>query len=195
MLNMPFSLLSLLLSPLVVAAALAFGSGEEGEVPDALDFTVISLNGKRVELRDYLGQVVMFVNVASQCGLTPQYAQLQALHQKYSDRGLAVLGFPCNQFGAQEPGDAAEIRTFCTKNYGVEFDMFAKIDVNGEEASGLYKHLTALETKPEGSGAISWNFEKFLLSREGKIVARFACRTRPDDVSVVEAIERELATR
>lgn len=195
MLNMPFSLLSVLLIPLVVAATFAIGSGEEGEVPDALDFTVMSLDGKRVELRDYLGQVVMFVNVASQCGLTPQYAQLQALHQKYSDRGLAVLGFPCNQFGAQEPGDEAEIRTFCTKNYGVDFDMFAKIDVNGKEASDLYKHLTALETKPKGPGKVSWNFEKFLLSRAGKIVARFAPRTRPDDISVVEAIEYELAAR
>ena len=195
MLNMPFSLLSVLLIPLVVAAAFAIGSGEEGEVPDALDFTVMSLDGKRVELRDYLGQVVMFVNVASQCGLTPQYAQLQALHQKYSDRGLAVLGFPCNQFGAQEPGDEAEIRTFCTKNYGVDFDMFSKIDVNGKEASDLYKHLTALETKPKGPGKVSWNFEKFLLSRAGKIVARFAPRTRPDDISVVEAIECELAAR
>ena len=193
--NTRFFLLALLLSSLVFTAALTFASGEEGEVPDALDFTMISLDGGQVELRDYLGHVVMIVNVASECGLTPQYAQLQALHQKYSDRGFAVLGFPCNQFGGQEPGNAAEIRTFCSKNYGVEFDMFAKIDVNGEDAADLYKHLKSMETAPEGAGEISWNFEKFLLSRGGELVARFAPRTRPDDVSVVESIERELAAQ
>ncbi len=190
-----FAFLLLLLSPLVVAAAFGPGSGEKSELPDVLDFTMMSLDGKRVELRDYLGQVVMIVNVASQCGLTPQYAQLQALHEKYSDRGLTVLGFPCNQFGGQEPGNAAEIRTFCTKNYGVEFDMFSKIDVNGDGAADLYKHLKSLETTPEGPGEISWNFEKFLLSRVGKVVARFSPRTRPDDASVVEVIERELAAQ
>ena len=193
--NIPFTLLVLLLIPLVVAAAHGPGSGEEGGVPDALDFNMLSLDGERVGLRDYLGQVVMMVNVASECGLTPQYAQLQALHEKYSDQGLAVLGFPCNQFGGQEPGNAADIRSFCTRNYGVEFDMFSKIDVNGGGAADLYKHLKSLVTNPKGPGEISWNFEKFLLSRAGKVVARFAPRTRPDDASVVEVIERELATQ
>ena len=191
--NIPFLLLALIMSPLLVLAALAPGSGEKNEVPDALESTVLSLEGKPVELRDYLGRVVMVVNVASECGLTPQYAQLQALHEKYSDQGLAVLGFPCNQFGGQEPGSVADIRSFCTKNYGVEFDMFTKIEVNGDGAADLYKHLTSLQTSPEGPGDISWNFEKFLLSRAGEVVARFAPRTRPDDASVVEAIERELS--
>ena len=191
----PFAVFVLLMSHLVVVAALGSGSGGKGKVSKALNFTMISLDGKQVVLEDYLGQVVMIVNVASKCGLTPQYAQLQELHQKYSDRGLAILGFPCNQFGGQEPGNAAEIRTFCSQNYGVEFDMFSKIDVNGDGASDLYKHLKSLETQPEGPGEISWNFEKFLLSRLGNVVARFAPRTRPDDASVVEIIERELAAR
>ncbi len=195
MFHTPFPLLLLLFSPFVIAAALGSGSEAKAEVPEALDFTVMSLDGQQVELKDYLGQVVMIINVASECGLTPQYAQLQALHEKYSDQGLAVLGFPCNQFGGQEPGSAAEIRTFCSKNYGVEFDMFSKIDVNGDGAAGLYKFLKLLETSPEGPGEISWNFEKFLLSRVGRVVARFAPRTRPDDAAVVEAIERELAAQ
>jgi glutathione peroxidase len=170
-------------------------SGQFAEGADkaaALSFTVKSLDGKEVDLSKYQGKVLMVVNVASKCGLTPQYNELQALHKKYAEQGLAILGFPCNQFGKQEPGSATEIRDFCTKNYGVSFDMFEKIDVNGDDANSFYKHLTSLDLKPAGSGKISWNFEKFLIDREGNVVARFSPRTSPDDAEVVAAIEKAL---
>ena len=154
-----------------------------------------SLEGKDVDLNTYRGKVVMVVNVASKCGLTPQYKQLQALHEKYGSQGLVILGFPCNQFGAQEPGTAEEIQQFCEANYGVTFNMFSKIDVNGENAAPLYKHLTALDTEPKGPGKIDWNFEKFIIGRYGQVVARFAPRTTPDDPGVLEVIERELAKK
>ncbi len=131
----------------------------------------------------------------SKCGLTPQYEQLQTLHEKYADKGLAIVGFPCNQFGAQEPGTPDEIREFCQANYGVTFDLFAKIDVNGEEACPLYKYLTSLDTKPKGEGKISWNFEKFIIGRDGKVLARFEPKTKPDDPSLVKLIETQLETK
>lgn len=158
-----------------------------------LKFKMKSLDGQDVDLAKYEGKVVMFVNVASKCGLTPQYEQLQALHEKYADQGLAILGFPCNQFGGQEPGTAEEIQEFCKANYGVTFDLFEKVEVNGDGASELYKMLTALETKPVGPGKISWNFEKFLVDRNGMVVARFGPKTKPDDPEVTKAIEAELA--
>lgn len=151
------------------------------------------LDGREVDLAEkYQGKVLLVVNVASKCGLTPQYRELQALHEKYGERGLCVAGFPCNQFGLQEPGSAAEIREFCSTNYGVKFDLFAKIEVNGDGACDLYKHLTALDTQPKGPGKISWNFEKFLVGRDGKVVARFEPRTKPNDPAVIRAIEAEL---
>jgi glutathione peroxidase len=168
---------------------------DQKKVPAVLNFKMTALDGKEVDLSKYDGKVVLIVNVASKCGLTPQYEQLQALHKKYSEKGLAIIGFPCNQFLQQEPGTADEIREFCRKNYGVTFDMFAKVDVNGDDACPLYKHLTALETKPTGAGKISWNFEKFLVNRHGDVVARFAPRTKPDDPDVVKAIEAELAAK
>jgi glutathione peroxidase len=152
-----------------------------------------SLSGKDVDLAKYKGKVVLIVNTASACGLTPQYEGLQSLHDKYGEKGLAVLGFPCNQFGEQEPGTAEDISEFCTKNYGVKFDMFAKIEVNGENSAELYKYLTAQETKPAGKGKISWNFEKFLIGRDGNVVARFSPKVTPEDAEVVAAIENELA--
>jgi glutathione peroxidase len=160
--------------------------------PAALNFHMATLEGKDVDLSKYQGQVVMIVNVASQCGLTPQYEQLQALHKKFADQGLAILGFPCNQFGKQEPGTATEIREFCSKNYGVDFDLFAKVEVNGEGACKLYKYLTGLDTKPKGAGDISWNFEKFVLDRQGNVIARFEPRTRPDDPAVMEVLTKAL---
>jgi glutathione peroxidase len=181
----------LVLGALTVGSA--FGKPEKQDTPAALDFTVKSLEGKQVDLSKYRGKVVLIVNVASKCGLTPQYEQLQQLHEKYADQGLAILGFPSNQFGQQEPGTAEEIREFCRTNYGVDFDMFAKIDVNGEEASPLYKHLTAIDAKPKGPGKISWNFEKFVIGRDGEVVARFAPKTKPNDPEVIQVIERELA--
>jgi len=163
--------------------------------PAALDFTMKSLEGKEVDLGKYAGKVVLVVNVASKCGLTPQYEQLKTLHKKYADAGLAILGFPCNQFREQEPGTVEEIRQFCSTKYGVTFDMFDKVNVNGDNATPLYKHLTALETKPVGPGEISWNFEKFLIDRQGNVVARFAPRTKPDDPEIVKAIEAALARK
>jgi len=158
----------------------------------ALAFTMASLGGKSVELGQYQGKVVLVVNVASKCGLTPQYKQIQALYEKYKNDGLVILGFPCDQFGHQEPGTSEEIRQFCTLNYGVSFPLFGKIEVNGDGACPLYKYLTALATKPAGAGKIAWNFEKFLVGRDGQVVARFAPRTKPDAPEVIQAIEAEL---
>ena len=165
------------------------------KVPAALDFKMKMLNDKEVELSKYQGRVVMVVNVASKCGLTPQYEQLQALYEKYEPQGLAILGFPCNQFGAQEPGTPQQIEQFCRVNYGVSFPLFAKIEVNGDDAAPLYKHLTALETKPKGPGKIDWNFEKFIIARNGEVVARFAPQTKPDAPELIKVIEAELAKR
>lgn len=173
--------------------SMAMAKETEEKIPTALSFKMKSLDGKQVSLDNYQGQVVLIVNVASECGLTPQYEQLQALHEKYGKKGLVVLGFPCNQFGSQEPGTASEIREFCSVNYGVKFDLFEKVEVNGESACPLYKHLTGLQTKPKGPGKISWNFEKFLLNRNGEVIARFEPRTKPNAAEVVELIERELA--
>ena len=158
-----------------------------------LKFTMKSLDGEEIDLAKYDGRVVMIVNVASKCGYTPQYKQLQQLHEKYAERGLAILGFPCNQFLWQEPGSATEIQEFCRVNYGVTFDMFAKVEVKGENACDLYKFLTALDTQPKGAGKIGWNFEKFIVDRNGNVVARFGSGTKPDAPEVVEVIERELA--
>ena len=162
----------------------------------ALQFKMKTLDGKEVSLeKKYLGKVVMFVNVASKCGLTPQYEQLQQLHEKYADKGLAIVGVPCNQFGGQEPGSAKEIQSFCQENYGVKFDMLAKVDVNGDSACDLYKHLTAVDTKPAGKGKISWNFEKFVLDRKGNVVARIKPFTKPNDESIVKIIESALKAK
>ncbi|WP_145035073.1 glutathione peroxidase [Caulifigura coniformis] len=164
-------------------------------MPGVLSHTMKSLEGQDVDLAKYEGKVVLIVNVASECGLTGQYKPLQRLHDKYKDQGFVVLGFPCNQFGSQEPGTAEEIKAFCTQNYGVTFDMFAKVDVNGENAAPLYKQLTATPTKPAGPGKISWNFEKFLVGRDGQVIARFSPKTEPSAEAVVSAIEAELAKK
>jgi glutathione peroxidase len=143
----------------------------------------------------YAGKVVLLVNVASKCGLTPQYKALQALHDKYAEQGLAIVGVPCNQFNGQEPGTALEIAAFCTANYGVKFDLLEKVEVNGDSACPLYKQLTSEETNPKSPGPIQWNFEKFLFNRDGELVARFSPRTTPDAPEVVDAIEAQLATQ
>lgn len=161
-----------------------------------LNETMETLDGKKVNLADkYKGKVVLLVNVASKCGNTPQYKPLEALHEKYGDKGLAVVGVPCNQFRGQEPGTSAEIAEFCEKNYGVKFDLLGKVDVNGENAAPLYKTLTSKETDAKFPGKITWNFEKFLFDRDGKVVARFAPKTQPDSPEVVKAIEDELAKK
>lgn len=158
-----------------------------------LDFTMKDIAGADVPLNRYKGQVVLIVNVASECGLTPQYEQLEALHEKYNEKGLRVLGFPANNFGSQEPGSDAEIKKFCTSRYGVKFDLFSKVSVKGDDAAELYKFLTNPEKNPEFGGPIKWNFTKFLINREGRVIARFEPRTKPDDEKVVSAIERALA--
>lgn len=178
-----------------VALAVSMVPTAQAEDAPALNFKMKSIDGKEVDLKQYQGKVVLMVNVASECGLTPQYKQLQALHEKYGKQGLAVLGFPCNQFGGQEPGTEDTIKQFCQKNYGVEFDLFSKVDVNGDKACPLYKYLTAVDTKPQGSGKIGWNFEKFLISPEGQVVARFSPRTKPDDPQVVKKIEELLKAK
>ena len=155
--------------------------------------TMKSLTGKDTRLAKYRGKVMLVVNVASACGATPQYEPLQGLHKKYAEKGLAVVGFPCNQFGSQEPGSNTEIASFCKKNYGVDFDMFGKIDVNDAKAAPLYKYLTSKESGLKKTGPIGWNFEKVLLSRRGKPVARFGTGVEPDSAEVVKAIEAELA--
>ena len=179
----------------VVAACVSTVDGEEKQVPPALNFKVKTITGKEVDLAKYEGKVLLVVNTASYCGNTKQYKNLEALHEKYGEKGLAVLGFPCNQFGAQEPGSEEEIVQFCESKYKVKFDMFSKVDVNGEGASPLYKYLTSTEAKPRGKGNVEWNFEKFLIGRDGKVVARFKHSTSPEDPSVVEAVEAELAKK
>jgi glutathione peroxidase len=151
------------------------------------DFTAKSLAGKDVALKDFEGKVLLIVNTASACGFTPQYKGLEALQQKYGARGFSVLGFPCNQFGAQEPGDEAQIAQFCSTNYGVSFPMFAKIDVNGAGAHPLYKFLKDEKSGLLGS-AIKWNFTKFLVDRSGRVVSRHAPTTTP------EALSKEIET-
>lgn len=178
----------------LIAGVASFGSAEE-KTPAALNFKMKNLSGKEVDLSKYKGKVVLIVNTASECGLTPQYEQLQALHASLADKGLAVVGVPCNQFGAQEPGTAQEISTFCKENYGVTFDLLAKVDVNGDDACPLYKYLTSVETKPKGAGKIGWNFEKFVLDRNGSVVARFAPNTSPDDPALLKVIDTHLAEK
>lgn len=151
-----------------------------------------TLAGKEVDLSTYKDKVLLIVNTASKCGATPQYEPLQALHEKYRDKGLVVIGFPCNQFGGQEPGSAEVIQKFCTENYDVDFDMFAKVDVNGSDAAPLFKFLTSDKTGLDDQGSIRWNFEKFLVSRDGKVVARFRTSVQPDSPEVVAKIEKEL---
>jgi glutathione peroxidase len=154
---------------------------------NAYDFAAETLDGKPAPLADYRGRVLLIVNTASKCGFTPQYAGLEALHRKYKDRGLVVLGFPCNQFGAQEPGDAAEIASFCSLTYDVSFPMMSKIDVNGPKTHPLYAWLKEQKRGVLGSKGIKWNFTKFLIDREGRVAERFAPTATP--ASLKHAIE------
>ena len=175
------------------------------------DIPLTTIKGAPASLADHAGQVLLIVNVASKCGLTPQYEALEKLHERYSDRGFAVLGFPANDFGAQEPGTEEEIQSFCTTNFGVTFPMFSKIEVTGPNRHPLYDELIAQQPlatfkegsdfkeklakygiKPVSENDVFWNFEKFLVGRDGEVVARFAPDTAPDDDSIVKAIETEL---
>jgi glutathione peroxidase len=154
------------------------------------DFSATRLDGTPQDLSAFAGQVVLIVNVASQCGFTPQYEGLEALYQQFKDRGLVILGFPCNQFGAQEPGSSEEIAQFCALNFGVSFPMFERIEVNGDAAHPLFDWLTAAAPGVLGIEAIKWNFTKFLLDRDGKVVDRFAPTTEPAEIA--PAIEKLL---
>jgi glutathione peroxidase len=175
---------------LLLGAFFSMASAEDHEC--ALNFKAKTIDGQTVDLEDYEGKVVLIVNTASRCGLTPQYAGLQQMYEKYEGKGFVILGFPCNQFGRQEPGSDADIKQFCSSKYNVSFPMFSKIDVNGGEAAPIYKYLTSQDTQPAGKGDISWNFEKFLIDREGQLIGRFAPRTKPDDADLVKVVEAEL---
>ena len=154
------------------------------------DFTVKAADGKALDMATFEGRALLIVNTASKCGFTPQYEGLEALHRRYEGQGLTVLGFPCNQFGAQEPGDAAEIANFCSLTYDVSFPVMAKVDVNGDDADPLFQWLKAQAPGVLGTKAIKWNFTKFLVARDGQVVARYAPTTKPEDL--VKDIEARL---
>jgi glutathione peroxidase len=180
---------------LLLAAAIQLQSQGKPKVPAVLNFTMNSLDGKPVNLARYQGDVVLMVNVASQCGYTPQYEGLQELHKRYAGKGLRILGFPSNDFGQQEPGSNSEIADFCQKNYGVQFDMFSKIDVLGSGKAPLYQFLTSPRTNPKFAGDVEWNFEKFLVGRDGQVIGRFKSPVEPLSGEMVSAIEAALAIR
>jgi glutathione peroxidase len=171
---------SFLIGAILTMATSLFSAGS-----GVYSFTLNSIDGKPAPLADYKGKVVLIVNVASQCGYTPQYSALQAIYEKYKDQGFVILGFPANNFGAQEPGTNAEIKTFCTRKYNVTFPMYAKISVKGEDKAPLYQYLTE-QTGPGITGDIKWNFTKFLVDRNGEVIQRYAPLTKPD------AIERDI---
>ncbi|NBO93143.1 MAG: glutathione peroxidase [Planctomycetia bacterium] len=164
---------------------------ETKKVPAALNFKMKGIDGKEVDLAAFQGKVVMFVNVASECGLTGQYKGLQAIYEKYGKEGLVIVGVPANEFGAQEPGTDAQIKEFCTKNYKVTFPMMSKVAVKGAKICPLYDYLTT-KTEKQLQGPIDWNFAKFVVGRNGEVVARFKASVDPEDAKVVETIETEL---
>ena len=156
------------------------------------DVDIATLDGQPLDLEQYQGKAVLVVNVASKCGLTPQYTGLESLQKRYADRGFTVLGVPCNQFGGQEPGSSEEIQTFCSTNYGVTFPMTEKVEVNGDDRHPLYERLTAVPDNEGKAGDIAWNFEKFLVDPSGEIVARFRPLVEPESDEVVNAVEAVL---
>ena len=156
------------------------------------DFSVLTITGQKKTLADYKGKPLLIVNVASECGLTPQYTGLEELHEAYAAKGLAILGFPANEFGAQEPGANADINAFCKTKFGVKFDMFSKVVVKGEGIDPLFSFLTDKETNPKFAGEIKWNFNKFLVGKNGEIVERFEPKVEPTSPEVKQAIEKAL---
>jgi glutathione peroxidase len=177
----------------IVAAAFTVSAFAADQGAYVLGFTVKDIDGNDVNLGDYSGKVLLIVNVASKCGLAPQYAELESLYEQYGNRGLVILGFPANNFREQEPGSNAEIKMFCTETYNVQFPMFSKISVKGEDIAPLYALLTSAEQDAPFGGEIQWNFTKFLIGRDGHVAARFEPRTTPSSPEVIAAIERELA--
>jgi glutathione peroxidase len=181
----------------LVALSLFFSVGvaKAANETSPLDFKMKAIDGTGVDLNQYRGKVVLIVNVASKCGLTGQYEGLEAWYEKYGDQGFVILGFPANEFKGQEPGTDAEIAEFCKATYGVKFPMFSKIVVKGEGIHPLYQFLTSKETNPKFADDIKWNFEKFLIDRNGNVVQRFSPRVTPESADVVKAIEAELAKK
>jgi glutathione peroxidase len=179
---------------IVALAAVSPGAGaEESELESVLDFTVQDIDGAEVKLRDkYEGKVLLVVNTASECGYTPQYADLEALYEKYREKGFEVLAFPSNDFGGQEPGSNSEIKLFCTEKYEVKFPLFAKIPVKGEDKHPLYAFLTDSERNPESGGDIKWNFTKFLVDDEGKVIRRYESKVKPTDENLAKDVEEAL---
>jgi glutathione peroxidase len=157
------------------------------------DFTMKTIDGQSAPLSAYKGKVLLVVNVASQCGFTGQYAGLQSLYSKYKDKGLVVLGVPANNFGGQEPGTNEEIKTFCSRNYNVTFPMMSKVSVKGEDKVPLYQYLTDKNIHPKTGGEVKWNFTKFLIGRDGRVIDRFESFTAPDSSGLVKAVEEALA--
>lgn len=185
---------SFLLIACMVLALVGVAQAEDKAPAGPLDFKVKDIDGKEVDLaKKYEGKVCLIVNVASKCGLTPQYEQLTELDKKYKEKGLAILAFPANNFNEQEPGTNEEIKEFCATKYSVDFDLFSKLSVKGEDQAPLYKYLTAEETDKDFAGEIEWNFTKFIVGKGGKVVARFGPKVKPDAPEVVKAIEDALA--
>jgi glutathione peroxidase len=184
------SILCLIASIAFTFAAYAAEKGEKLSNP--LEVKMKGLDGKEVDLSQFKGKVVVFVNVASKCGNTPQYAGLEKLYENYSKDGLVIVGVPANEFGKQEPGTDADIATFCESTYHVKFPMLSKVVVKGDGMCPLYDYLTSQSTAPVKAGPISWNFEKFIVGRDGKVVARFSPKTQPDDEKFVGAVKAEL---
>ncbi len=188
--KMAFLLMAGLAAVSAVGEAQAAGGNDSAPV---LGFTVKKNDGTPVKLDHYRGNVLMIVNTASKCGYTPQYEGLEKLYQKYKERGLRILAFPANNFGAQEPGTDAEIKNFCTTKYNVSFDLFSKISVKGDDKAPLYRYLTEQEKETALNGDIKWNFQKFLVDRQGHVVARFESADEPLSPKVTEAVEKLLA--
>jgi len=181
-----------------VCSMLSFSAAsarDDKKPASVLDFTLKNIDGKDVPLSSYEGKVLLLVNTASQCGHTPQYKGLEALYEKYKDKGFEVLAFPANEFGAQEPGTDEEIKQFCSSKYKVSFPLFSKIVVKGKEIHPLYDFLTSEATNPKFAGPIPWNFAKFLVNRKGEVIARFDPKTTPDSGEVVRALEKALAEK
>ena len=191
---MKYTILVLVLLALVGGIAFIGGSAPvaSAKTKSVLDFKMTDIDGKEVALKKYKGDVILIVNTASKCGYTPQYEGLEAIYKKYNSQGLEILGFPANNFGGQEPGTESEIKEFCESKYKVTFPMFAKISVKGDDQHPLYNFLTSKETDPQFAGDISWNFNKFLVDRSGKVVARFSSKDTPEGEAVTGAIEKYL---
>jgi glutathione peroxidase len=192
-------MMSQTMTGLVVVAAVAAGAwahnAEDTKVSGPLGFKVQGIDGKEIDLAQYKGKVVLLVNVASECGYTPQYKGLQELYEKYGKDGLVVIGVPSNDFGRQEPGSNADILKFCQSTYKVTFPMLAKVTVKGDDKVPLYKYLTGANTNPKFAGEVGWNFEKFLIGRDGQVVGRFKSGVEPMSDELTKAVQKELAAK